>query len=383
MAARAEGIDERHTRSCKSRDDGGRCNCSPSYQVNLWDGRSQRRIRKTFRTLTEAKAWRQDAAGALRAGTLRASDGQTVKQVAEKWLEDARAGLVRNRSGDVYKPSAIRSYEASLRIHVFPTLGTRKFSQMQRVDVQELVDKLHTPDEDGERLSPSTILGAILPLRAVYRRAVARGKVPINPTSGLEAPSVRGKRDRIVSPEQAVTLLEALKTDDRALWATAMYAGLRCGELQALRWEDVSFLDGIIHVRRGWDQVEGEIAPKSRTGVRKVPMPAVLREHLEALYRRSDGGEPVFGAGGRPFDPRRVGERAKAAWKARDLKGLTLHECRHTFASLMIAAGVNAKSLSTYMGHANIATTFDLYGHLMPGNESEAAELLDVFLSAR
>jgi integrase len=48
----------------------------------------------------------------------------------------------------------------------------------------------------------------------------------------------------------------------------------------------------------------------------------------------------------------------------------------------MIAAGVNAKSLSTYMGHANIATTFDLYGHLMPGNESEAAELLDVFLSA-
>jgi hypothetical protein len=49
MAARAEGIDERHTRSCKSRDDGGRCNCSPSYQVNLWDGRSQKRIRKTLK----------------------------------------------------------------------------------------------------------------------------------------------------------------------------------------------------------------------------------------------------------------------------------------------------------------------------------------------
>jgi integrase len=302
--------------------------------------------------------------------------------VAEKWLEDARSGLVRNRSGDVYKPSAIRSYEASLRIHVFPTLGTRKFSQVQRVDVQELVDKLHTPDDDGDRLSPSTILGAILPLRAVYRRAVARGKVSINSTTGLEAPSVRGKRDRIASPEQAVLLLEALSEDDRPLWATAMYAGLRCGELQALHWEDVSFLDGVIHVRRGWDQVEGEIAPKSRTGVRTVPIPMVLRQRLEVLYRRSGGGEPVFGAGGRPFDPRRVGERAKAAWTARDLQGLTLHECRHTFASLMIAAGVNAKSLSTYMGHATIATTFDLYGHLMPGNESEAAELLDVFLSA-
>lgn len=57
-----------------------------------------------------------------------------------------------------------------------------------------------------------------------------------------------------------------------------------------------------------------------------------------------------------------------------------LHECRHTFASLMIAAGVNAKALSTYMGHASITITLDRYGHLMPGSECEAAELLDLYL---
>ncbi len=57
-----------------------------------------------------------------------------------------------------------------------------------------------------------------------------------------------------------------------------------------------------------------------------------------------------------------------------------LYECRHRFASLMIAAGVNAKALSTCMGHANIATTLDRYGHLMPGNEDEAAQLLDAYL---
>jgi integrase len=376
MAARAEGIDERHARSCRSRDDGGRCNCSPSFQVNLWDGRSQKRIRKTFRTLTEAKAWRQDAAGALRAGTLRASDGRTVKEVADKWIEEARPGLVRNRSGDVYKPKAVRSYAGSLRLHVFPELGARKFSHVRRVDVKNLVDKLHK-----EGLSPSTVLCSILPLKAIYRRAVARGEVPINPTSGLEMPAIRGKRDRIVSPEQAVTLLAALKENDRPLWATAMYAGLRCGELQALRWEDVEFLDGVIHVRRGWDAVEGEIAPKSRTGIRRVPMPSILRECLEALYARSPGNGLVFGNDGSPFDPRRVAERAKAAWKARDLGGLTLHECRHTYASFMIAAGANAKAVSTYLGHATIAITMDRYGHLMPGNEAEAADLLDVFLA--
>jgi len=72
--------------------------------------------------------------------------------------------------------------------------------------------------------------------------------------------------------------------------------------------------------------------------------------------------------------------RARRAWKAAGLEPVTLHECRHTFASLMIAAGVNAKALSTYMGHATISITLDRYGHLMPGNEAEAAGLLDAYL---
>ena len=59
----------------------------------------------------------------------------------------------------------------------------------------------------------------------------------------------------------------------------------------------------------------------------------------------------------------------------------TLHECRHGYASLMIAAGVNVKALSTFMGHANIRITLDQYGHLLPGAEDEAAGLLDAFLA--
>ena len=74
-------------------------------------------------------------------------------------------------------------------------------------------------------------------------------------------------------------------------------------------------------------------------------------------------------------------KRADDAWKAAGLERVTLHECRHIYASFAIAAGVNAKALSTYMGHANIAITLDRYGHLMPGNEAEAATLLDAFLS--
>ena len=58
---------------------------------------------------------------------------------------------------------------------------------------------------------------------------------------------------------------------------------------------------------------------------------------------------------------------------------MTLHEARHCYASYMIAAGVNAKALSTYMGHGNIAITLDTYGHMLPGNEDQAADLLDAF----
>jgi len=73
-------------------------------------------------------------------------------------------------------------------------------------------------------------------------------------------------------------------------------------------------------------------------------------------------------------------DRSKNAWRRAELEPITLHEASHTFASLMIAAGVNAKALATYMGHASVTITYDRYGHLMPGNETEAAALLDAYL---
>ena len=138
---------------------------------------------------------------------------------------------------------------------------------------------------------------------------------------------------------------------------------------------------GVIHVRRSWDRYAGEIAPKSRAGTRRVPIPARLRDELIEHRMSGDGDGLVFRRpDGRPFNASTVDGRARRAWAALDLTPIGLHEARHTFASLMIAAGVNAKALATYMGHANIAITFDRYGHLMPGNEAEAAGLLDAYL---
>jgi integrase len=143
---------------------------------------------------------------------------------------------------------------------------------------------------------------------------------------------------------------------------------------------------GLLRVEFGWDYKEGAIELKSNAGRRKVPIAAILRDHLLEHLLRVDraGDELVFGrTAADPFSPEQVQRRADKAWAAAGLDRITPHECRHTYASLMIAAGVNAKALSTYMGHANISITLDRYGHLMPGSEDEAAGLLDSYLAAQ
>jgi len=373
--ARHAGIEIRHSRLCRSRD-GASCNCKPTYQASAWSARDQKRLKKTFSTLAEAKAWRAEAQTAFRRGTMRAPSQLTLRDAAQAWLVGAREGSIRNRSGDRYKPSVLRSYEIALRLRLLPELGGRRVSEIRRADVQDFADRLLQRGEEA-----STIRNSLMPLRAIFRRAVARGDVAVNPTTGLELPAVRGRRDRIVSPEQAAKLLDALPEDDRAMWATALYGGLRRGELQALRWDDVDLAKGVIKVERAWDVREGHIEPKSRAGRRSVPIAVILRDYLVEHKQRTGGRGHVFArANGKPFDAVTIGERSKSAWRRAELEPITLHEARHTFASLMIAAGVNAKALATYMGHASVTITYDRYGHLMPGNETEAAALLDAYL---
>jgi integrase len=344
-----------------------------TYRAVVFDKTTGRKRSKTFSTITAAKQWRTDAAAALRARTMRTDRGPTLADAVDTWLDALRAGHVRNRSGDPYKPSAIRGYEHTLRKRVLPVLGHHRLSEIRPQDVQGFIDGLVKAE-----IAPATIDAALTPLRALYRRAVARGQVTINPTLRIEKPAVRCKVRVVASPVEAAERLAALEPADRPLWATAFYAGLRRGELIALRWEDLDLATGVIHVRRGWDSVEGEIAPKSRQGRRDVPIPAVLRDHLLEHRMNSTGEGRVFASA---RQVRTQAERAGKRWTDLGLQRLTLHDARHTYASLMIAAGVNAKALSTFMGHANIGITLDLYGHLMPGSQAEAATLLDAYLA--
>jgi integrase len=377
----AAGVRKRHSRGCAGRN-GGRCRCSAGYEAWVYSKRDGKKIRKTFEREAEAKSWRADALAALARGGLRVAKPTTIQQAWDHWLQGAKAGTVTNRSGDVYKSSSLRSYERAMRLRVLPEFGETRLSEVHRPDLQEFADGLL-----AEGLNPSTIQVTLLPLRAIFRRALSRGELAGNPCSGLQLPAVRGRRERYATPAEAERLIDALPADDRAIWATAMYAGLRRGELQALRAEDVDLAAGVIRVEHGWDYKDGEIDLKSNAGRRKVPIAAMLRDFLAERLSSTTraGADRLFGvaSGASPFDPQKATKRADKAWKDAGLKRITLHECRHTFASLMIAANVNAKALQGFMGHANISITLDRYGHLMPGSEAEAAQLLDEYLTAQ
>src|SRR5580704_2512194 len=181
------GIRQRHGRAC---DGEGRCRCP--WEASVYSKRHGKKIRQQFPTRAAAIEWRDKARPAVRERRLQPSTQVTVAQAAEAWLEGAASGLIRPRSGNAYKPAAVRAYEAAWRLRLEPALGRYKLSAVTLNDVQDVVDELV-----AQSLNASTIGTTMNLLRNVYRRAMKRGDVSTNPTSGLEMPAVRGGRDRI------------------------------------------------------------------------------------------------------------------------------------------------------------------------------------------
>jgi integrase len=391
---RYPGISKIHARGCGWQS--GRCRCKPRFQAAVYSTREAKKIRKHFDTEGAARTWREDAGGAVRKGGMRAPTTTTVKQAADALIAGMRDGSILDRSGKPYKPSTVRSYDSALQLPILDEIGAMRLSALDRRTVQGLVEKWR-----GDGLTPSTVQNTLNPLQVLARRAVRDGELAIDPTDGLELPAIRGRRDRIASPAEAASLIEALPKGERALWACAFYAGLRRGELRALRWGDIDFEAGVIHMRRSWDAdpAIGEIDVKSDAGRRRVPLVGALRK-IVAEHKLASGrarAALVFGrTASEPFIPSTVRNRALAAWKAENqrrvkaandagqdpegvelLQPIKLHEGRHCAASYLIAAGLNPKQLSIYIGHSDIRTTYNRYGHLMPGDEAQAVRQLD------
>ncbi|MHB8470002.1 MAG: tyrosine-type recombinase/integrase [Gaiellaceae bacterium] len=405
------GIEIRHSRYCPSRS-GGKCDaaskrqdaCKPTYLPWVYSPREKKKVRPThgFPTEAAAKSWRVDALSAQSKGTLRTPTRLTLELAAEAWADGARAGEIHARGQRPYKPSVVRSYETTLRRHVVPVLGHHRLSDLTTPDLQKFINRLIAAG-----MNSSTIRNCVNPLRAIYRHAVAVGDVGVNPALGLQLPSVDGTRERVATVAEAEALLASVPGDHRAVWSTAFFAGLRRGELRALRCRHVDLANGLISVEAGWDDIEGEIAPKSKKGTRKVPIPARLKKDLAEQMARTGrrGDDLIFGATAtRPFTSSYVRLSAQKAWAAvftcgcaidEENEGKTcrehgagrhepigLHECRHTFVTLMFNAGVRLEEIGDFVGHSSTYMV-DRYRHLLPTSAVDSAAKLDAFLAGR
>jgi integrase len=411
--ATSPGVRARHGRACAiSKGTGKRCSgspvCVPTWEASVGTGARGAKVRKTFRTEAEAARWRLRVRTAVKDGTYKAPSRLTVRVAAlrlvlgmrlaadgvkdkatptlaeldawgvtrDVWVEAVTdAKPVRRRGGEPYKPSVIRSYESALRVYILPAIGDRRVSDLDGDAMRRLVATL----EGRETLRPrratgkpapidaSTVRNAVAPLGLLFRRAVAEGVIPSSPLIGVELPVPRGKRDRVAEPDEAALLIAVLpRAADRLAWAFMFYAGLRIGEVRALRWRHVDAAAGCVRVVDALDARGPTIRPKSEAGERAVPIIEPLRRILMGVERGADDAYVAGRAPAMPFAYSALRRRAVVAWRRAGLRPILPHEARHTFASWMVDGGVEPFDLSGWLGHANLSTTMTLYVHRMP-----------------
>jgi integrase len=293
------------------------------------------------------------------------------------------------------KKATVVAVESVLNIWLVPFFGERDLRSVRKQDVTDLMARMRAgkrsaPRRPGDRrygrpVSVKTLRNYVGTLSALLTFAANEGMDVPNPVRLVKLPSVEGSEDiRFLTETELWSLTDAVadgpyRQIDRALYLTSAMAGLRQGELCALRWQDVDWTAGRIRVRQNY--VLGEIGtPKSRRSSRSVPMADTVGRELDELSKLTGDGELVFP------DPLTGGYLDKAAIKRRYRRAARaaklpdthkFHDLRHTFGTLCAANGVPMRTLQEWMGHRDFATT-QIYADYAP-SAHEAALIEQAF----
>lgn len=271
--------------------------------------------------------------------------GKTFTDAADEWL--AYCENVRD-----CKPSTMRDYRNMVRVLV-REFGKRKIELITTEDIDLWIS--------GYGGSNRTRQKYLVCLGSIFKRAMKVYGLPRNPADLVERPRVRrAAKIDVLRPEEVLALVRAAESDqDAAIFHTAAFAGLRMGELLALRWRDVDFTRRTIHVRENWTQGE-TTTPKGGTE-RAVPMAEEVAERLARLGQRehftADDDLVFCTARGQHVGYKSLKERYRAALRAAGLReDFRFHNLRHTFGSTVIRHA-DSREVMEWMGHADLTTT--------------------------
>lgn len=275
----------------------------------------------------------------------------------QEWSERVMAGLV-------IKPRTRTSYESLLRVHIYPTFGHRQLRSIKRVEVQEWVTQLP--------ISPARACQAYRVLARILNEAVASDVLNKSPARGVTLPRVKPKDVVPLTVGQLQELAaECGHYELFVLWSGVM--GTRFSETTALTYEQ--FSHGEVVIDRSDDGGEG--TTKSHT-VRRLPVPQWLQARMPP-----GEGRVFLSPRGTPINHSNFANRVLKPACAKVGQSITLHDLRHTCASLLINQGASVTLVQRYLGHASATMTLDVYGHLFPNDLTQIANKMDELLVAK
>lgn len=311
----------------------------------------------------------------------------TFRTYAEQW-----------RGAQVHRATTVAQVETHLRRHAYPTFGDRPLGAVRPSEVQAWVRRLE------QDLAPSTIGVVYSFVAAIFRAAVRDRLIVATPCVDVRLPKPEPKRVDPLATERVEALIAAMPERNRALVVLAAGTGLRQGEAFGVELEAIDFLRRSLEVRQQLVVMPGSppylAPPKTPSSYRTVPLPRVVIEALAAhLATFPASAVEVLDATVKPKPKRRPAAlvftddagrplrrtRFSVVWRPAAAtaglgNGVTFHDLRHYYASLLIRHGESVKAVQRRLGHKSAVETLDTYSHLWPDSEDRTREAVDAVL---
>jgi integrase len=347
------------------------------------DGKRRQKWHSGYRTKRDAERALTEILNRIGSGTYVDPGRQTMTEYLREWLVAIQRTV---------RPGTWTSYRSNIERHVVPRLGGRELRQLSashlNVLYSELLDDGRCDGAGG--LSPRSVRYVHTILHRALRDAVRWGKLPRNPAEMADPPRSRAPEMKTWQKEELRRFLASVE-DDRlyAAWLLVSTTGLRRGELLGLRWSDLDFEAGRAAIRQTLSSVGGKVTfstPKTTKSRRSIALDpatlAALRRHrdaqdeeratwaecytdLDLVFCREDGT---------PLRPDSITRRFHDLSGRAGLPLVRLHDVRHTYASIGLAAGTHPKVMAERLGHATVGITLDTYSHVAPALAKQAAD---------
>ncbi|MGE3077241.1 MAG: tyrosine-type recombinase/integrase [Dehalococcoidia bacterium] len=358
----------------------GRYEVAVEFGFDATSGKRLRRFKSVTGTRKQAEAVEREMLSERDRGIAFAPATTSVAQFLNYWLDEYGTQAL--------APSTLIRYRIAVEKHIIPHLGTLHLRDLRPLHVQQL----HRRCRD-EGLAPATIRQHHRVLARALKLGVQWQLLPSNPAGDVNAPRVARAELPTLSAEQAQSFLDAAQPDRMFPFAfLALQTGARNGELCGLRWSDIDLDNCRLSIRRTAQRIRGEgllMQPtKTHRSQRPISLSPLTVSFLTRLRREQYGNEAprdnyvLRQESGAPYEPRQVSVGFR---RIRELTGLPhnfrFHDLRHSNATLLMMAGLHPKVVSERLGHATVSITLDVYSHVVPSMQTEAAEAMDRLLT--